>query len=538
MSDGVKIVLTADRTLMSNYGGGIFLGFSACVPTGLMPPKLYFKIFCPPVETGREGAAVFAPYGTRKIESALLNYGFDENDVMVVSPDHLYRVVGPDTKVIGITENDPLGIGPATTTFRGLFGGVPFMTTKFLEILTQHRLSRFKPRIILGGPGAWQLAEEEKRKALGVDCVVVGEGELVVPPLTEKAVRGERIPGVVYGQPTPEEEIPPIRKPSICGLVEIARGCGRGCKFCTPTLSKFRCHPVDYVLKEVEVNVRAGNPFVLLHAEDVLRYKAKGLRINSEKVLSLFKAVKTHPGVRSVGISHFALSSVVAAPHLVEGISEILELDAQNWLSGQVGIETGSHRMIEQHMVGKCKPFKPEEWPEIVVQAFEVLSENNWVPVSTLILGLPGERESDVFDTIHLVRELRGFKSLIVPLFFVAMGMLREEKSFTLDEMKPAHVELLLECWEHNFYWFPRLIREYQGVKSYFKRKVLSLILWYASLFARQLSRICREDYDNDLQRFKNDFNEGKARKGVLKLTSLYDLFQKLLTQHRTQPTQ
>jgi hypothetical protein len=32
---GYKIVLTADRTLMSEYAGGIFLGFSTCVPQSL-----------------------------------------------------------------------------------------------------------------------------------------------------------------------------------------------------------------------------------------------------------------------------------------------------------------------------------------------------------------------------------------------------------------------------------------------------------------------------------------------------------------------
>ena len=41
---GFKIVLTADRTLMSEYSGGIFLGFSACVPKGLIPDKLYFSL--------------------------------------------------------------------------------------------------------------------------------------------------------------------------------------------------------------------------------------------------------------------------------------------------------------------------------------------------------------------------------------------------------------------------------------------------------------------------------------------------------------
>lgn len=528
LSDGVPIVLTADRTLMSNYVGGMFLGFSSCVPAGFIPEYLYFKIFSPPVKVSREGAAVLAPYGIRKIEASLLNYGFDENDVTVVSPEYLSRVVGAGTKVIGISETDPLGIGPATTTFREVFGGLPLMAWKFLGILLQIRLSKFKPKIILGGPGAWQLEKEEKRRRLGVDCAVIGEGEDVVPPLFEKAVKGKSIPGVVYGDPVPEERIPLIRRPTVCGLVEIARGCGRGCTFCTPTLKSFRCQPVDYILKEVEVNVRAGNPYILLHAEDVLRYKAKGLHINSEAVLSLFKAVKKYPSVRSVEISHFALSSAAAVPNLVEEISDILELDAKNWLSGQTGMETGSPRMIKNHMLGKCRPFKPEEWPETVVQAFEVLSENYWVPVSTLILGLPGETEGDVFDTLHLIRELRSFKSMVVPLFFVAMGTLGREKSFTLNDMKTAHTELLLECWEHNLHWLPELVNEYRGIKSSIRRRVLSLITGFASIFARQIFQMCREDYGNDIQKFISDYNAGKVRKGLLRLTKLVDRFQRL----------
>ncbi|MEM3593646.1 MAG: radical SAM protein, partial [Candidatus Jordarchaeaceae archaeon] len=379
MSDGIPIILTADRTLMSDYLGGMFLGFSSCVPAGFIPENLYFKIFAPPVKTSREGAVVFAPYGLRKIEAALLKYGFDENEVMVVSPERLPRIIGKDTKVVGISETDPLGIGPATTTFREVFGGLPLMAWKFLGVLFKIRQSKFKPKIIVGGPGAWQLEEEKKRKSLGIDCVVIGEGEDVVPPLFEKAVKGESIPSIVYGGPVPEERIPLIRRPTICGLVEIARGCGRGCKFCTPTLKSFRCQPIDYILKEVEVNVRAGNGNILLHAEDVLRYEANGLCINSEAVLNLFKAVKEYPGVQSVEISHFALSSVATVPNLIEEISSILELDAKNWLSGQTGIETGSPRMIKRHMLGKCRPFKPEEWPETVILAFEVLGENSWV---------------------------------------------------------------------------------------------------------------------------------------------------------------
>jgi len=49
-----------------------------------------------------------------------------------------------------------------------------------------------------------------------------------------------------------------------------------------------------------------------------------------------------------------------------------------------------------------------------------------------------------------LVEDLREFKSLVVPLFLVAMGGLRKAKTFTLDDMTEEHTMLLLECWEHN----------------------------------------------------------------------------------------
>jgi hypothetical protein len=106
--DGYKIVLTADRTLMSEYDGGIFLGFSACVPRGLIPDKLYFSLFCPSVETNQDGSVKYAPCGTRKIEAALLDNGFKREDVVVAHPEHLDKVAGSNTKVMVVTDRSIL----------------------------------------------------------------------------------------------------------------------------------------------------------------------------------------------------------------------------------------------------------------------------------------------------------------------------------------------------------------------------------------------------------------------------------------------
>ena len=52
---GHRIVLTADRTLMSNYNGSMFIGFAACFPR-VLSKRLYTRLFCP-AQPRREGRA-------------------------------------------------------------------------------------------------------------------------------------------------------------------------------------------------------------------------------------------------------------------------------------------------------------------------------------------------------------------------------------------------------------------------------------------------------------------------------------------------
>jgi len=522
-NEGRKVVLTADRTLMSEYKGGIFLGFSACAPKGLIPDWLYFSMFSPSVPVNEDGSVKYAPCGTRKIEAALLDYGFKRKDVIVAHPEHLDKVVGSRTKVIGITETDPLGIGPATSTFTQLFDGEAYMNIKFRELVSHSAIRRYRPRIIVGGPGAWQLEDKEIRSNLGIDCVVVGEGEKDVGPLFKRALDGESLPEVVHGNVAATEEIPLIKEATIDGIVEVARGCGRGCEFCVPTLQRYRCLPISDILKEVEVNLRAGRR-PLLHAEDVLRYKAKGLEVNGAAVIDLFKTVKNYPGVNAVGISHFALSSIASAPEVVEEISNILGAGEEGrWLSGQTGLETGSPRLIREFMKGKCKPFEPEDWPQVVTDAFEVMSRNCWVPCATLIIGLPDETEKDIDLTVDLVEELKSFKSLIVPLFLVSMGGLKDKtESFTVEKITPKQSELFLKCWEHNIKWGQTLLQEYFLTKSGVKGYGLRFLISYSINQAKKLIQQCKEDYDYDLAAMIQDERSGKISVGPAPIRFIY----------------
>ncbi len=511
---GYKIVLTADRTLMSEYSGGIFLGFSACIPRGLIPDRFYFSMFCPSVPVNADGSVKYAPCGLRKTEAQLLS-NFSREDIIVAHPDHLHKVVGPNTKALGIAETDPLGMGPATTTFTQVLGGEAYMAMKFQDILNHPAVQKYKPKIIVGGPGAWQLEDPEPRKRLGVDCVVVGEGEKVVNSLFEKAVMGYPLPEVVQGPVVEEQDIPLIQGGTIDGIVEIARGCGRGCAFCVPTLQRYRCMSIKHILKEVEVNLKAGRR-PLLHAEDVLRYKAKGLEVNEPAVAELFSAVYNHPGVKSLGkslaISHFALSSVASAPDLIDDLSSILEVkQGAEWMGGQTGLETGSPRLIKELMAGKAKPFEPEQWPQVVVDAFQILSDHNWVPLATLIIGLPTETEADVQMSIDLVTRLRKNKSLLVPLFMVSEGGLRNQvSSFRVENITRKQSELFVLCWEHDLTWGSTFMDEYFLLKSGLGGRVLKLVFSYGLKEAWKLLRAAKEEYDYDISAMIKDAYEGK----------------------------
>ncbi|MBS7609086.1 B12-binding domain-containing radical SAM protein [Candidatus Bathyarchaeota archaeon] len=464
MTGAPRIVLTADRTLMSEYGGSIFLGFFACAPRGFIPAQdwFYFHFLCPSVPVDRRtGIPLRAPLGLRKIEAKLLEYGFSREEVAVVHPDYLQKVVGEETRALGITAFDPLGLGPITSTYVPLLGGKEsYNMHKFRELM-ERRIPRHKDlRIIVGGPGSWQLLEKDAIREFGIDTVVIGEGEGVVGPLFKDALEGKPLPPIVYGSPVGEGDVPNIVGPTIHGLVEISRGCGRGCQFCEPTMRYLKNRSLEDILKEVRLNIQSGLDHVTLHSDDVFRYKALGLQPRQEAVEELFKAVCSVEGVRKVHVSHGAFASILSAPKMLPSLSEIMNLSWKNWRSYQVGLETGSPRLIGKYMIGKCKPWKPEEWPEVVIQAMGISNDAFWIPCSTILMGLPGETGDDVVKTLELLDDLKDYKTMFYPLFFVPLGQLRKMDFFTPDKMLPEHFELLLKCWEFDLKLWPRFYED------------------------------------------------------------------------------
>ncbi len=134
-----EIVLTADRTLMSDYHKNEFIGFGTCAPPNFLPDWFYAWLFFPSIES-KNGTPIAAPYGLRKVEAQLLYEGFN---VATVSPNHLKQHLSK-AKVLGIHVMDPFGLGPASSTFTSILKKEPYLAQYFRALMSSSVVQKEK----------------------------------------------------------------------------------------------------------------------------------------------------------------------------------------------------------------------------------------------------------------------------------------------------------------------------------------------------------------------------------------------------------
>jgi radical SAM superfamily enzyme YgiQ (UPF0313 family) len=206
---------------------------------------------------------------------------------------------------------------------------------------------------------------------------------------------------------------------------------------------------------------------IILQTDDLFLYQAKKNFIpNKEAIVDLIHAVNKTEGVEYLQVAHASLAPVVYDRSLVEEIAPTL-VEKSIWTcrgkrcaSVEVGIETGSARLMKRYMHGKMLPYKPEQWQDVVVRSVELLNDNDIYPLATLILGLPGEREDDVLATIDLLDKLEGSKIFYVPLLFTSEeeSNLRRQRHGSLKDLDNAQWDVISRCWKHNIdVWNPEL---------------------------------------------------------------------------------
>jgi radical SAM superfamily enzyme YgiQ (UPF0313 family) len=439
-------------------------------------------------EVAPDGQAKYVPQGLRVVESLLLQR-FSPDEIAVCYPDQLGQFVGDETRVVGIHAHNPLGITFATDVYAYFYGreAEPINAAEFRRLILHPALRQHKPhlKLIVGGPGAWQIEKKNLQDEWQIDCLVDGESEEVVLPLFEAAVRGEALPRRVEGRSPTLSRIPPLRHRSTFGAVEITRGCGRGCQFCSVALRAGKSIPLEQILRNVPVQVAEGADTILLVTEDIFLYE-QGPRFttNLPALKRLLESVAAVPGVQYVMLTHGTMAPLVKEPRIIEELSEVAVGKSVNqhpasthpekrYANLFVGLETASVRLFNQHMKGKAYPYRPEQWPDVVLKGMEILNKHNWFPFCTFILGLPGETREDTKQSLDLLFALQDSKWCVIPTLFVPLEdtRLAKKPSAKLVELTDLQWEFFFTCWRYNLDFFRRNAAQWRfvlGVPIYY----------------------------------------------------------------------
>ncbi|HEX2170753.1 MAG TPA: radical SAM protein, partial [Nitrososphaera sp.] len=351
-SGGKRIVLTADRSLMTNYRGNFLYGFIACGPYELLPEFVFDKIFCPSVETDPStGEVKVAQCGLRRIESALLKE-YRRDEILLAHPEMLDKCVGPETKVVGINVMDPLGMAPVTTTMSP--EKLSYVAMKFKKMCASiiQLKKKYNFKVVVGGNGSWELAKPDRMKIHGIDTVVIGEADELALDLFHDLEAGDA-PELLHTFVRNIENIPMMQGPTVNSLIEAMRGCGRGCDFCDVNKRSKKDFPLARLQKEAKINLNYGFDSIWLQSDEMLLYGCdnKDFIPNADAITELWSGLKS-TGARFVGTTHMTLSAVASSPDLIKRMSEINEMNVSGgrWLATNLGVETVAPRMVKKHL--------------------------------------------------------------------------------------------------------------------------------------------------------------------------------------------
>ncbi len=471
--DGVPIVLAASRVEANEYQNNPFWAFVCTFPKKIS--GYFLREHLNSLEHNKDGSAKRTIYGLRKIESMLIDE-FGEKNVVVSHYNNLHKFIGKKTKVVGISTMDPMGLAYVSTTYNSLirFGGESLNSYEFKKLVTHPSIQKYRPKVIVGGQGSWQISEANAQEQLGIDVLFQGEAESDLVQVFKKLMKGEKVSSYYTAKKPDRLKVALIKNPASYGMVEITRGCGRGCHFCSPTMRTKYSFPINHIMKEVEVNINGGSSTIFTVTEDIFLYKSrKNFIPNRKEVTKLYKTIASYPGVEFILLSHASFAPVIYDKKLLEDLTPIL-IEKTKWsptennaykkpfISIEMGIETGSVNLMKKHMKGKALPYSVDNWPELVVQAIGRLNDYDWWPLCTIMTGQPDETEDDVIATLDLIDDLRAHnaKMFYTPILFIPLkeAVLRNCRRANLDNLTELQWEVISRSWRNNIdFWAPQL---------------------------------------------------------------------------------
>ncbi len=266
------------------------------------------------------------------------------------------------------------------------------------------------PLIIAGGPC---LTANPQPLSLLFDCFAIGEGEVILPRFIEvlaegfesrkdellqelAAVPGVYVPALYDGMPISRQwlaDLDPVATTSVVltpdtelsemYLIEIARGCGRGCRFCLAGywFRPFRFRPLDGLLSQAKEGLKHSKRIGLLAA-------AVSDHPEIDELVSRLRQMNAEISVSSLRIR--PLSGVV--------LRGLADSGAQNV---SLAPEAGSERLRQIINKGATE--------DDIIEAVDRAAEQRLRRIKLyFMIGLPTESDNDIEEIIKLSLTLKG----------------------------------------------------------------------------------------------------------------------------------
>jgi radical SAM superfamily enzyme YgiQ (UPF0313 family) len=179
----------------------------------------------------------------------------------------------------------------------------------------------------------------------------------------------------------------------------------------------------------------------------------------------LLRRLRQVRGLRLIQVDHANVTSV--AQYSDEDLREVHELlvDGQRheYLWVNLGVESASGELLEHNQLGgKIRPFTPDRWDELCETQVRRLINAGYLPMVSLIMGLPGETPAHVEATVRWIERLYRERLVVFPIFYQPVSP-QHGRAFTIDDMTPMHWRLYRLAYNLNFKWIPRMYWDNQS---------------------------------------------------------------------------
>jgi anaerobic magnesium-protoporphyrin IX monomethyl ester cyclase len=386
----------------------------------------------------------YFPFGLVTLATYLKNNGFpdvsvydaDSNDhpkfidysyLPTLYPEYLETLRTPNHAVwnemeetIGELEPDVIGISIWTT-----FAAASFHTARIARKILPSSI------IVMGGPHATIKPEEILRVCPESDYVIRGDGEEILLELTTSIMNGTLRPdecsihGISYrkgaafvhnptrGKVININEFPfPDRRlltnetrysAEDMGLIMATRGCPYSCTFCATDVKRVSYRSVDNILQEISfVQNRYG--------VSQITFKDDSFTVNKQLVEEL-----CHQIIDNKQPFNWECNTRVNLVN--EEMLWLMKKAGCNFI--KVGIESGSERILKEMKKGITK-----NQARTAAKLFRKVGLH-WT--AYFLIGVPGETEQDVWETVSFLEELKpDFASIGIYEPFPGTAMFEE----------------------------------------------------------------------------------------------------------------